>query len=271
MPALPQRGHLALQAVTTLANRRRQQEACKGATHEPARHASQERDRNLHHPHDLLAADPVSGAGLFLFLSRPRQSRLRRADHERGPEVLAAGLRLGRGHLLHRLFHLRGAEQSRAGEIRRQPLDRPHHGDLGHHLGRDGDGQRRDELLRAALPARRRRSRLLPRHHSLSDLLVSGGISRAVPRRVCHRRSRLHRDRRADLGPAARARRHDGPEGLAVAVHHRGHPLGAARHRHLVLSDRSARKGRLAHKRAEGMARGKAAGGGRDQAGGANI
>ena len=45
-------------------------------------------------------------------------------------------LRLGRRHLLHRLFPLRGAEQSGAGKIRRQPLDRAHHGDLGHHLRR---------------------------------------------------------------------------------------------------------------------------------------
>jgi len=52
-------------------------------------------------------------------------------------------------------------------------LDRPHHGDLGHHLGADGDRQRRVELFRAALPAWRGRSRLLSRHHPLSDLLVS--------------------------------------------------------------------------------------------------
>ena len=50
-----------------------------------------------------------------------------------------------------------------------------------------------------ALPARRRRSRLLSRHHPLSDLLVSGGISRALSRGVRDRRSGLHRDRRADL------------------------------------------------------------------------
>jgi hypothetical protein len=36
--------------------------------------------------------------------------------------------------------HEPGAEQHRAGKIRRQPLDRAHHGDLGHHLRADGDG-----------------------------------------------------------------------------------------------------------------------------------
>ena len=77
-----------------------------------------------------------------------------------------------------------------------------------------------------------------PRHNSLSDLLVSGGISRAVSRRLRHRGSGFHRDRRADFRPAARAGWHDGPAGLAVAVYPRGHPFGAARHRHLVLSDR---------------------------------
>ena len=49
----------------------------------------QERTRDLHHPRDLVAADSVPGAGLFLFLPGPRQSRLRRADHERGTEILA--------------------------------------------------------------------------------------------------------------------------------------------------------------------------------------
>ena len=39
-----------------------------------------------------------------------------------------------------------------AGEIRRQPLDRAHHGDLGHHLRIEGARQRRLELLRLALP-----------------------------------------------------------------------------------------------------------------------
>ena len=95
-------------------------------------------------------------------------------------------------------------------------------------------------FLRAALPARRRRSRLLSRHHSLSDLLVPGRISRAVPRRICRCRSPVSTViGAADLGAVARARRRDGLEGMAVAVHSRGHPLGAAcRHRHLVLSDR---------------------------------
>ena len=100
----------------------------------------------------------------------------------------------------------------------------------------------------------RRRSRIFPGDHPLSDLLVSCGISRAISGRLRHRRSGLHRDRRADLRAVARARRRDGTERLAMAVHHRGRSLRPARHRHLVLSDRSAGEGELAHRRAESVA-----------------
>ena len=47
-------------------------------------------------------------------------------------------------------------------KIRRQPLDRAHHGDLRHHLRIDGAGQRRLEFLRLALSARRRRGWIFP-------------------------------------------------------------------------------------------------------------
>ena len=43
---------------------------------------------------------------------------------------------------------------------------------------RHGIRQRRDELLCAAFPARRGGGGLLPRHHPLSDLLVSGARAR---------------------------------------------------------------------------------------------
>src|SRR5580692_12692786 len=42
-----------------------------------------------------------------------------------------------------------------------------------------------------ALSAWRRRSRIFPGHHSLSDLLVPGGISRALSRRLRYRRSHV--------------------------------------------------------------------------------
>ena len=84
-------------------------------------------------------------------------------------------LRLRRRHLLHRLLPVRGALEPRS-------LDK-----VGARLwiarvmitwglisGRDGLRAGADQLLRPALPARRRRGRLLPRHHPLSQLLVPG-------------------------------------------------------------------------------------------------
>ena len=61
---------------------------------------------------------------------------------------------------------------------------------------------------------------------------------RALHGRVCGGRAALHRDRRADLGNAAQPPRFYGNERMAVAVHPRGHPVSAPRHRHLVLSHR---------------------------------
>src|SRR5260221_7613985 len=51
-------------------------------------------------------------------------------------------------HLLHRLFLLRGAEQSRPRSLRRAQMDRPHHSELGRHLGRPGFRCRRARLHR---------------------------------------------------------------------------------------------------------------------------
>ncbi len=68
-----------------------------------------------------------------------------------------------------------------------------------------------DELPHSPLPARRCRSRL-PRHHSLADLLVSGGYRGRFPPPSPIARSCITRDRRADFRPAARARRQ--PVGL---------------------------------------------------------
>jgi hypothetical protein len=77
-------------------------------THEPVRRhhrlidRREERTRDLYDPRDLVTPHSISGAGVFLFLSRPRESRLRRADHERRTEILAdrflaTHLPLGRG------------------------------------------------------------------------------------------------------------------------------------------------------------------------------
>ena len=75
-------------------------------------------------------------------------------------------------HLLLGLFHLRGAEQRHHGKGRRAAVDRPHHDHLGHPGRRDGLGYRVDEFRRRALPAGRRRGRVLPGHRALLHLLV---------------------------------------------------------------------------------------------------
>ena len=52
---------------------------------------------------------------------------------------------------------------------------------------------RRIQLLPRALPARHRRSRVLPGHHLLSDAVVPGGLSRAASSATSWRRSRSPR------------------------------------------------------------------------------
>ena len=69
----------------------------------------------------------------------------------------------GDRYLLHRLFHLRGAEQCDSRKSRGATVDRPHHADLGVGVGRDCFCLERHQLLRDAVPARRRRGRVYSR------------------------------------------------------------------------------------------------------------
>ena len=101
--------------------------------------------------------------------------------------------------------------------------------------------RRADLVPGAALPAGRRRSRLLPRRDPLFHLLVPG----ALPR---HHRRHLHGgdpggrpDRLADLGRHSLYGRHPGAGRLAVDLPARGRPRRAAGHRRLRLADRPAR------------------------------
>ena len=89
----------------------------------------------------------------------------------------SAAYGLGAGIFFIGYVAVRSAEQRAAGALRRAHLDRAHHDQLGRAVGRDGVRAGADELLRRALPARRRRSRFLPRHHLLPHLLVSGGAT----------------------------------------------------------------------------------------------
>jgi len=69
------------------------------------------------------------------------------ADLKFSPTIFAWGA----GIFFIGYFIFEVAEQSGAGESRREPLDRADHGDLGHHLRSDGAGVRCLELLRVAL------------------------------------------------------------------------------------------------------------------------
>ena len=120
--------------------------------------------------------------------------------------------------------------------------------------GAHGVRRRRNELLRPAGAARRRRSRLLPRHHLLPDAVVPGGLPRAHHRLLHGGDSAVHGDRRAGVRPAARAGRLHGHEGMAVAVHHRSgagaDPVGGR----VLLPDRPARRRHVAGAGRAGLA-----------------
>jgi len=79
-----------------------------------------------------------------------------------------------------------------------------HHGEVGDCRHFDGLGRRRNELLHHALPARRRRSRLLPRHHPLPHLLVPRRVGGAHRRPVRGGSAARQHGGRADLRRHAR-------------------------------------------------------------------
>ncbi len=138
--------------------------------------------------------------------------------------------------------------------VRRAALDRPHHDQLGHRLGRvrlhpaDVGSERhleRMDLLLPAPAARRLRGRLLPRHHLLSDALVPDDLPRARHQPVHARDPDIEHHRGADLGPAAQSVRRR-PDRMAVAVHLRGAAVGAGRVRGPGLPARLPAPGDLA-------------------------
>src|SRR6516225_9943757 len=83
-----------------------------------------------------------------------------------------------RRHFLHRLLPLRGTEQPVAGADRRPQDAASHHVPVGRCRHRHGFRADADAVLPPALPARRARSRLLPGHYPVPDLLVSLGPPR---------------------------------------------------------------------------------------------
>ena len=144
---------------------------------------------------------------LYSRLYRPDQCELRRAHHARRSRHVGRHLRLCRRHVLLGLFHLRGAEQRDPGKDRRQNMDRPDHDHLGDPGGPDRHGDGFDELRDRALPAGRRRGRILSRHHPLLHLLVSEPSSRPHRVGLSGRSAGRGSDRRADIDGASRPRR----------------------------------------------------------------
>ncbi len=143
-------------------------------------------------------------------------------------------------------FPVRGALQHHPAQGRRADLDRAGDDHLGPGLGRDGVRARCDQLLHPALPARRRRSRLLSRHHPLSLLLVPGAPARRGHRIVHGGRAALDRAGLAGLRRAAGDGRTVRLQGLAMAVRAGGSAGRAARLRRAGLPDRSPGEGEMA-------------------------
>ena len=164
------------------------------------------------------------------------------------------------GHLLHRLRPVRSAEQHDSGEGRRAHVDCANHDHLGHRFRVDGHGRRPLEFSLVALSARRGRSRLLPRNDPLLHLLVSRPIPRARHLDAVHRGAGGECRGLGAFGRDPGDGRHPRAQGLAVGLHHRSHPCGAARLRRTAVHDRSSRGGEMARRGREGMARRRTAG-----------
>ncbi len=179
----------------------------------------------------------------------------------------AVGVRRRRRHLLRRLYPVRDAEQSGDAEIRRAHLDRAHHDQLGPRRHRHGLCQRRDAAsmsLRFLLGVAE--AGLLPGHHPLSHLLVSGAGAGAHRLAVHGGGAAGHHGRRPGLGRAARDARAWRPQGLALAVHRRGPAGGRPRRDRAQISRRPARARALAQPGGADGARRHARGGGQGHA-----
>ena len=179
-------------------------------------------------------------------LDRSGERRICGAADEPSTGLHGSRVRVRRRRVLHRLRAVRGAEQSAALSRRRAALVRPHHDHVGAAWQRDGARARRDVVLRAAFPARRRGSRLLSGRDLLSRQLVSQLATRT-------RRGGIHDgepvvvgDWRSSGGPPAHAGFEDGAGRLAMAVSDRGHPRRRARRGRPCLPARYTRRRALA-------------------------
>ncbi len=217
-----------------------------GKRHEPRR------GEEIGHRQGRAAPAAVSLPLLRGQFPRPGECRLRRALYERRSRLQPVGVRRRRRHLFRRLYPVRDSEQSGDAEIRRAHLDRAHHDQLGHRRHRHGLCQRREELLCDALSLGRRGSGVLPRHHPLSHLLVSGAGARAHRLAVHGGGAACHHGRRTGVGCAAGDARAARAEGLALAVHRRGAAGGDPRRDRAQVSRRPARAGAAGSARRSG-------------------
>ncbi len=210
-------------------------------------HRGRRRSSVRHRRRDrAAAAHPVPVPALRGGLPGPGQRRFRGARDEPRPRFQRRRLRPWLGHLLRVLHLARGAQQSDAGPPRRPPLDRPHHVHLGPRVGGHGLRSRCAHLLRPAFPARRGRSRVLPRHHLLPDAVVPGAGTGQGRGPLHDRDGHRRRDWRTDLERLAVARRRGRTPGLAVAVRGRGPPGHSPGAGGVAPTRRSARDGHVA-------------------------
>ena len=136
-----------------------------------------------------LAFDPLHDPALHYRLHRPFQCRIRGADHEPRPGVLACRVRAGRGHVLPGLSHLPDSHRAAAGAAGRKAGDLLRHAGVGPGLGLQRLHAGCARFLRAALFFGRGRRRLHSQHDLLPDPVVSVVLSRPLHRHLLHRHS----------------------------------------------------------------------------------
>src|SRR5580698_4310089 len=99
---------------------------------------SNDRSREDNHQEGGKTAVAVHLHALRHLSDRPREPELRGPDDEPRPRPHAIYLRPWSFNFLHRLFHLRSAEQFDAGSIWRADMDYAHHDFVGPRISRDG-------------------------------------------------------------------------------------------------------------------------------------
>ena len=165
------------------------------------------------------AADAAARPALSGRLHRPLERRLREAADARRPRLERSGVRARRVAVLHRLSDLRDSEQRDAAQVRRTALDRADHADVGHRHDPARVHEERDDVLCAALPARRIGGGAVSRRHLLPDAVVSSPPARAHARLLHAGEQHRQHGGRADLRLSARQGRPLRPARLAARVH----------------------------------------------------